>query len=141
MWTVGNTNRVVVRDEDEEEGEEGSGEGSEGEDEDEEGEGEGRGDPYSLPEESDDEEEMAELRRRVLNSKPFTNVAEASGEKRQPERTARPENLGGVSGTGTGGEEDGDGDEDEEDEEDRAFDRIINATTTTDRTGILARQK
>ncbi|KAK2771658.1 ribosome biogenesis protein tsr3 [Emmonsiellopsis sp. PD_33] len=140
MWTVGNTNRVEVRDEDEGGSGSGSGEESEGEDEEDE-EGEGRGDPYSLPEESDDEEEMAELRRRVLNSKPFTNVVEAAEEKRQPERIARPENSGaaGVSGRVAGSDDDEEGEDG--DEEDRAFDRIISATTTTDRTGILARQK
>src|SRR5699024_10754724 len=63
MWKGGNTNRMDPVD---------SGESGEENSEDEEEEDDER-DPYALPEESDDEDEMAELRQRVLMSKPFTN--------------------------------------------------------------------
>ncbi|PGH07799.1 pre-rRNA-processing protein TSR3 [Blastomyces parvus] len=142
MWTVGNTNRRDIpdsEDEDEEDEEKGSedGEGSRGED----GEQDySERDPYALPEESDDEEEMAELRRRVLNSKPFTNVAADETEsKPQLEKIKRPETL--RNGQANILDDEGNGEDSQDGSEDEAFDKIINATVTTDRTGILAKQR
>ncbi|OAX81026.1 hypothetical protein ACJ72_04636 [Emergomyces africanus] len=150
MWTVGNTNRLDIPDsEDDEENDGGDdkcseGGGEEGEEEDHSGRA-----PYALPEESDDEEEMAELRRRVLNSKPFTNVGvDEMTSKPRLEKVKRPEssstgiaeiasgsrqaNIAGDNDTGNYSEDDG---------EDEAFDKVMNATITTDRTGILAKPR
>lgn len=122
MWKGGNTNRMDPVDSEE------SGEDSD--------EGEGNGedeetgqDPYALPEESDDEDEMAELRRKVLMSKPFANPTEPKAS--QPETIPRPVTL----------PVDSDAESGPEDSEDEAFDNIINATPVTDRTGILAKQQ
>ncbi|KAK2763855.1 ribosome biogenesis protein tsr3 [Arachnomyces sp. PD_36] len=125
MWKGGNTNRMERVDSGEESGEEGDSEEGEGGGED--GEEDGR-DPYALPEESDDEDEMAELRRKVLMSKPFANPTES---KSQPETISRPAELPVDSDEESG----------PEGSEDEAFDNIINATPVTDRTGILAKQQ
>ncbi|OJD21988.1 hypothetical protein ACJ73_06668 [Blastomyces percursus] len=148
MWTVGNTNRRDIPDseDEDEEGESEDGEHFGGEDDEEDY---SERDPYALPEESDDEGEMAELRRRVLKSKPFTNIAADEEEsKSQLEKIKRPERSGnGVAGTVLGSrqanilDDDGNGDNSQENSEDEAFDKIINATVTTDRTGILAKQR
>ncbi|MCJ1381492.1 ribosome biogenesis protein tsr3 [Xylographa soralifera] len=83
-------------------------------------------------EETDDEEEMAELRRRVLKSRPFANPRQED-EKPPPERISRPVTLpvdsDAESGSDIGGEDD------------TAFDNIINATPVTDRTGIQDKQR
>lgn len=136
-WAGGNMNRVPLAgddDEDEEaEGEEGvklaEGDNEDGEEDDDE-DGDNR-DPYDLPEESEDEEEMAELRRRVLASKPFSNPMSES--KHQPERIAQTEpsppqdDSDAESGSDVGLDDD--------------FDNIINATPVTDRTGITAKER
>ncbi|EER43677.1 RLI and DUF367 domain-containing protein [Histoplasma capsulatum var. duboisii H88] len=137
MWTVGNTNRREISDSEDEGAEDEEGEVSRGEEED-----SGR-DPYELSDESDDEE-MAELRRRVLNSRPFTNVTEHEAtSKSQFEKIKRPEtSRSGVAGTAFGSKQtniladDNNGEDSEDNGEDEAFDKIINATITTDRTGI-----
>ena len=125
-------NRRPMVDSDEESGDS---DGSEGSDEDEE-EDEGGVDvshnPMALPPESDDEEEMAALRARVLASKPFSNP-NTDRAKTQPERIARPnpppplEDSDAESGSDIG--------------DDAAFDNIIDATPVTDRTGIQAKQR
>jgi len=134
MWTRGNTNRQERIDSDDD--------GSDGEDEDEdksgkeeegnedEDEDDAERDPYAILDDSDDEEEMAEIRRKILNSKPFQNPSQP--DKTQPEKVARPEPLPVDSDaeSGTAGSED-----------DEAFDNIINATPVTDRTGIIAKQQ
>lgn len=94
--------------------------------------------PGDLPP-SDDEEEMAEIRRKVLQSKSFANPTHPD-EKPAPQRIAKPqsqqqqkqlpEDSDAESGSDIEGLED-----------DRAFDSIINATPVTDRTGIAARQR
>jgi pre-rRNA-processing protein TSR3 len=48
--------------------------------------------PLDISDDPDDEEEMAELRRKVLQSKPFANPTD-TGQKPQPEKIARPERL------------------------------------------------
>ncbi|KAF2399871.1 putative ribosome biogenesis protein TSR3 [Trichodelitschia bisporula] len=87
-------------------------------------------DPYALPPESDDEEEMAELRRRVLQSKPF--ASSSSEEKKGPERIARP------GGAKEPVEEERAPSEDGLDDE---FDNIMKATPFTDRIGIVAKEQ
>jgi len=71
---------------------------------------------------------MAELRRRVLASKPFSNP-KASEEKEAPERVSRPLPL----------KEDSDIEPDSDNGDDDEFDNIIDATPVTDRTGIQAK--
>ena len=93
-------------------------------------------DPYDLPP-SDDEEEMAELRRRVLASKPFANPKPANEDDRQgPQRIERPlgapavaEESDAESGSDVGAADDDD------------FDNIMNAAPVTDRAGITAAQR
>ena len=107
-------------------------------------------DPYELPPESDNEEEMAELRRRVLQSKPFANKDESIDERKQLERVARPpspqppktvvettnpnkeESDGSVS-LDSGSDEDAGLDDD--------FDNVMKRGPVTDRIGIHAKQQ
>ena len=128
MWKQGNTNHRPLMDSDEEEEDEASGSGDE--DDVEGGVGVDR-DPYDLSEEEDDEEEMAELRRKVLASKPFANPTEID-HKPGPEKIAAPLQLPVDSDA----ESDVSGFED-----DTMFDNIINATPVTDRTGIQAKER
>jgi pre-rRNA-processing protein TSR3 len=95
-------------------------------------------DPFDLPEE-DDEEEMAELRRRVLASKPFSNPSTSASDRQAPERIARPSEaekppLLREESDAESGSDVGAGDDDE-------FDSIMNAAPVTDRTGITAAQR
>ena len=88
--------------------------------------------PLALPPESDDEDEMAALRARVLASKPFSNP-KTNDAKARPEIIARPnpapppEDSDAESGSDIGDND--------------AFDNIIDATPVTDRTGIQAKQR
>ncbi|KAF2658134.1 DUF367-domain-containing protein [Lophiostoma macrostomum CBS 122681] len=147
-WAGGNMNRMAVEDDDDEE------EGSEEEEDGEGGEGGNARNPYDIPESEDDEEEMAELRRRVLASKPFTNpnpdaertLADANSDdehgnknSRSPARIARTEPVSTRNEDNCSNPEDDDGLDDEglDDE----FDSFMNAQPTTDRTGITAKQR
>lgn len=93
-------------------------------------------DPFGLPP-SDDEEEMAELRRRVLASKPFTNPSKPTDDndaKAAPERLERgvtdmPEDSDAESGSEIAGSDDDE------------FDNIMNAAPVTDRAGITAAKR
>ncbi|KAF2871027.1 hypothetical protein BDV95DRAFT_494866 [Massariosphaeria phaeospora] len=151
-WAGGNMNRRILDDSEEEgDGEEG---GSEGE-----GEGVDPRNPYDIPDASDDEEEMAELRRRVLASKPFANPnaglgdegdegEERDGATKKLERIPKPEP---VSALGPAKDEDADSEleheleqEDGNDDDgalDDDFDNFMGAQPTTDRTGITAKQR
>ena len=143
-WRSGNMNRRA-RDESEEEGDEeednedgGVGvrvENGEDEDTDEEDEME----QPELPELSDDEDEMAELRRKVLASKPFANgddtpktTAAANSHDPAPIPKNNQEQLL---------QEDSDALSGSELDDDEEFDNIINATPVTDRTGITAKER
>ncbi|RAR09563.1 adp-ribosylation factor-binding protein gga1 [Stemphylium lycopersici] len=136
-WAGGNMNRRVIdesSDDDDEEDEE---------DEDEEEDKIDPRNPYNIPESSDDEEEMAELRRRVLASKPFANPApkdddeEDEDEKKAPERIPRTEPA-----PKNGALEEQDRSEPgENDAEDDEFDSFMAAQPTTDRTGIASKQR
>ncbi|RAK82392.1 ribosome biogenesis TSR3 family protein [Aspergillus fijiensis CBS 313.89] len=129
MWTVGNTNRRAESDSEEED---------EDKDDEEEDEEEDK-DPFAISDDSEEEEQMAAIRAKILNSKAFQN-SEVE-EKAKPERIARPEeetipqplkeDSDAESGSAEGGSDD----------EEDAFDNIINATPVTDRTGIIAAQK
>lgn len=132
VWAGGNTNRRMLDESDDDE--EDDNEDGEDKESDEEDEVDPRN-PYNLPESDDDEEEMAELRRRVLASKPFANPkpAEEVDDKRQPERIARTDPApADKTDAGTDSEADG---------EDEEFDSFMNAQPTTDRTGITAKQR
>ena len=125
MWTVGNTNRRLQpdSDEDEDNGDETEGEkDEEGEEEEEE-----EKDPYAISDDSDDEDQMAAIRAKILNSKSFQNPSVP--DKVQPQRIERPD---------TGPLEDSDAVSGTDGSDDEAFDNIINATPVTDRTGIIA---
>jgi pre-rRNA-processing protein TSR3 len=87
-------------------------------------------DPFDISDDSDEEAQMAELRRQVLASKPFSNPSR-SDEKTAPEKVARPVQL----------KEDSDIEPDSDNGEDDEFDDIINATPVTDRTGINAKER
>ncbi len=87
-------------------------------------------DPLSISDDTDDEEEMAELRRRVLASKPFSNPID-TGQKPPLEKIARPVPL----------KVDSDVEPDSDNGDDDEFDDIINATPVTDRIGIQAKQR
>lgn len=80
---------------------------------------------------------MAELRRRVLASKPFAAKEEEPDDKPRPEIIARNIAPSGGQAKNDAAEDDQSGSDDDDD----AFDNIINATTSTDRTGILALQR
>ena len=127
MWTVGNTNRQELFDSEEEVAD--SDTNSDG----------GDGIPVQisrtldLPEDdTDDEEEMAELRRKVLASKPFqeNSMAPSAPKQEMPEKVASHQ---------TTPDSDAESGSDNSDHDD--FDNIINATPVTDRTGILAKQR
>ena len=128
-WKGGNINRRPIIDSDDE-NEEDDEEKASGEDDNEDGGVEVERDPLDISDESDDEEEMAELRRKVLQSRPFTNPTD-TGQKPQPEKIARPEAL----------PDDSDAEPDSDNGDDDAFDNIINATPVTDRTGIRAKER
>jgi rRNA small subunit aminocarboxypropyltransferase len=95
-------------------------------------------DRYGLPVESDDEEEMAELRRRVLNSKPFATFGETE-EKKAPERVIL-ESSSTVAENGKITDERDESDSVSENEDDE-FDNIIKAAPVPDRSRIAAMEK
>lgn len=98
---------------------------------------EDKGDPYELPPESDDEEEMAELRKKVLQSKPFADSGPVSS-KREPERIAKT----ATNSIPLPPEREDDDDEPLPDENlDDEFDNIMKATLVTDRSGIAAKER
>jgi pre-rRNA-processing protein TSR3 len=143
-WAGGNMNRMPIDESDDDDDEDEDEEGEEGEG-DEEEEDEDKIDPrnpYNIPESEDDEEEMAELRRRVLASKPFANPApkddEDDDEKKAPERIPRTEPAPYAKSKD---QDRDDGVYSENDEEDDEFDSFMAAQPTTDRTGIKSKQR
>ena len=149
-WKGGNMNRRPVIDSDDEE-DDSDVDGEKDSNADEEDQDGGVGVDRDLLEdldESNDEEEMAELRRRVLQSRPFTNSTGGDqkppvnepfinrteqDQKPPPDKIPRPDALPVDSDAESGSELGG--------EDDSAFDKIINATPVTDRTGIQAKQR
>ena len=125
-WKGGNLNRRPVVDSDDEEDDS---DAPKSDDEDGEDGGVEIGDPLAISDEEDDEEEMAELRRRVLASKPFSNPS--TEDRKPPERIARTVSVP-VDSDSESGSDMGDND---------VFDSIIDATPVTDRTGINSKQK
>ncbi|KAK6582523.1 hypothetical protein PZA11_004931 [Diplocarpon coronariae] len=86
-------------------------------------------DPFELSDDEDDEEEMAELRRKVLAAKPFSNPQDTST-KKKPEKITRPALA-----------VDSDIEPDSDNGDDDDFDNIIDATPVTDRIGIKAKER
>jgi pre-rRNA-processing protein TSR3 len=133
-WKGGNMNRRPVIDLDGEGDEETKGsvgaEDAECNGESEGDPGEEERDPFEISDDTEDEEEMADLRRRILNSKPFANSSNTD-QKSVPEKITRPT----LQPTEPDVEPDYDNGEDDE------FDNIINATPLTDRSGIQAKQR
>lgn len=82
----------------------------------------------------DDEEEMAELRRKVLASKPFTSPSPDEHTSKSPAEIS-------VSGKPPLHNPDSDPESASDNEDFEEFDNIVNATPVTDRTGILAKQR
>lgn len=128
-WSGGNVNRRPVVDSDEEDEEDSDAPKSVGDDD--EGGVEISDDLLPLSDAENDEEEMAELRRRVLASKPFSKPFSNldDEEKKPPEKIVR---MVSVDSDVESGSEIGDND---------AFDNIIDATPVTDRIGIHAKQR
>lgn len=140
VWAGGNQNRRVIDESDEDDDEDDDEEDDEEEDGEEDGDEVDARDPYDLPP-SDDEEEMAELRRRVLASKPFANPSKNEDEdeentKKAPQRIPRAQSPPRQ-------EDDHDVSDalDEDDADDGEFDAFMNAQPTTDRTGITGKQR
>jgi len=129
IWTTGNTNRMPAKHgSDDDEDEDGSEDDSEAENESEEEAADK--DPFAISDDSEDEDQMAEIRQKILNSKSFQNPS--ASDKQQPEKIAAPEKplyVDSDAESGSAGSEDED------------FDNIINATTVTDRTGIKEIQR
>ncbi|KAH7085428.1 hypothetical protein BKA63DRAFT_17743 [Paraphoma chrysanthemicola] len=139
-WAGGNMNRMPIDESDEDEDEDD--EGEEDEEEHEEEEKIDPRNPYNIPESSDDEEEMAELRRRVLASKPFANPTpkdeDDEDEKKQPVRIPRTDPAAQQKLEEA---ETNDSDSSGHEVDDDEFDSFMAAQPTTDRTGISSKQR
>lgn len=106
--------------------------------------------PFGQPDhDSEEEAEMAELRRKVLNSKPFSDPASESGKKpggqddgqpsdrpQKPQVIARPQNQKDLWKVDLDAQPDSDNGSDGSDEDNDDFDAIIEATPVTDRVGL-----
>jgi pre-rRNA-processing protein TSR3 len=137
-WAGGNMNRMPIDESDEDDDEDGE---EEEDEEDEEDKIDPRN-PYNIPESSDDEEEMAELRRRVLASKPFANPGvnddDDEDDKKAPQRIPRTEPA---PKTRVKDDHQDDSDRPDNNDEDDEFDSFMAAQPTTDRTGITSKQR
>ncbi|KAH6637736.1 hypothetical protein C7974DRAFT_308632 [Boeremia exigua] len=125
VWAGGNQNRRVIDDSDD--------------DDDDEEDAVDPQNPYDLPE-SDDEEEMAELRRRVLASKPFANPTPKIDDDSDSDAKKAPEHIPRAKpAPKTDDEAEGDASSDGADDDE--FDAFMKAQPTTDRTGITGKQR
>ncbi|CAM1503770.1 Fc.00g013610.m01.CDS01 [Cosmosporella sp. VM-42] len=151
MWTSGNTNRRRFDpSDDDEEDEDEDDDDEEGHHSDEEGSIDGiylgkrapkqqpvpaqERDPFDISDDSDSDAAMAQIRAKVLASKPFTNP-ESSSSKPKPATIPRPEQLRPDSDV------EPDSDNGSDDEGDDEFDNIIAATPVTDRIGLAKLEK
>ncbi|KAH8645683.1 hypothetical protein BX600DRAFT_390955 [Xylariales sp. PMI_506] len=91
-------------------------------------------DPFAISDDSDDDAEMEEIRRKILAAKPFADNEEPS-EKKKPETIARPQ----PQRYQVDSEAEPDSDNDEEDDDD--FDNIIDAVPVTDKVGLAKLEK
>jgi pre-rRNA-processing protein TSR3 len=90
-------------------------------------------DPFAISDDSDDDAEMEEIRRKILASKPFANSEEA-GQKTKPETITRPQ----PDRYQVDLDAEPDSDNGEDDDE---FDNIIDAVPVTDRVGLSKLEK
>ncbi|EEA27783.1 ribosome biogenesis protein tsr3 [Talaromyces marneffei ATCC 18224] len=141
MWQRGNTNRLEVpdSDDDDENEDDEDEEGEEGDEEEEEQEEDK--DPFAISDDSDDEEEMAEIRRKILNSKSFQNPTSQPSSQPQQSSSSNTQPISASSKQIPIDSDSESGSAEASDEDEEAFDNIINATPVTDRTGILAAKK
>ncbi|XEV06636.1 hypothetical protein FSHL1_011923 [Fusarium sambucinum] len=150
MWTSGNTNRRRMEpsdddsddDEDDSEEEEGSVDGiylgkkpPKVDPEEEEGDK----DRYAISDDSDDEDAMAEIRRKVLASKTFSNPNEQ--EDKKPATIPNPHQQQQQFKPNTSVQPDSDNERSGSDDDDDEFDNIIEATPVTDRIGLAKLEK
>lgn len=136
-WAGGNMNRMEPPpDSDDEEGEE---------DSDDEAPGLApQGAMLDLPpmeDEDDDEAEMAEIRRKILASKPFADSVGSKSEVKDQQPTIGRPQESDISQTQERPLVDSDAESGSGEEEYDDFDQIANATPVTDRTGIVARER
>jgi pre-rRNA-processing protein TSR3 len=113
------------------------------EDEDEEDEDDDR-DPYGLPpsdDDSDEEAQMAELRRKVLASKPFKAKGDETTNHKPIPTTIEPEKEDINPTTEENDIVESESSVEEHDEEDDDFDNLIKAAPVTDRSGIAALER
>ncbi|OAA59837.1 rli and DUF367 domain containing protein [Niveomyces insectorum RCEF 264] len=116
-------------------------------------------DPFAISDDSDDDAEMAEIRRKVLASKPFANptapvppkelnkppppppppAAVRPGQFR-PDSDAEPDSDNDQQ-YGSSSDEEGKGSGGGDDDDDLEFDQIITATPVTDHTGVAKLKK
>ena len=100
-------------------------------------------DRYALPSDSDDDEAMEYLRRRVLASKPFSNP-NLEDDKKQPQKIEHPETLQSRYKDNLDVQPDSDNSQEgsgSDMADDDAFDQIIEATPVTDRIGLTRLEK
>ncbi|KAK0625356.1 hypothetical protein B0T17DRAFT_492120 [Bombardia bombarda] len=102
-------------------------------------------DPFAISDDSDDEAEMEEIRRKILASKPFSNAAPPPSQpqhhhQQQTEHKKAPV-LISIPQQRLKPDSDAEPDSDNIDEEDDEFDNIINATVVTDRIGLAKLEK
>ena len=143
VWAGGNMNRMEPAGDSEDEDED---EDNSDEDGSNEAESLQQGVALDLPpdEEDDDEAaEMAEIRRKILASKPFAeSLKSESASRTTPQSSVDCQVLGSTNPASqpqTLLDSDAESGSEEEDYDD--FDQIANATTVTDRTGITARER
>ncbi|KAK7932279.1 hypothetical protein PG985_002991 [Apiospora marii] len=94
-------------------------------------------DPFAISDDSEDD--MEEIRRRVLASKTFTNPDNNASQKKKPETVPRPQQQ--KFQVDPNAEPDSDNGEDEDEDGDDDFDNIIDATPVTDRVGLAKLEK
>ncbi|RMJ18803.1 hypothetical protein CDV36_001520 [Fusarium kuroshium] len=152
IWASGNTNRRRMDSSDDDEEDDDEEEGSDKEDEDSvDGiylgkkpqkpivqEEEEEKDRYAISDDSDDEDAMAEIRRKVLASKTFTNPNQQDDKK--PTTIPNPHQQQQQFKPATDVQPDSDNGDSDEDEDDE-FDNIIEATPVTDRIGLAKLEK
>ncbi|OTA82167.1 hypothetical protein M434DRAFT_401129 [Hypoxylon sp. CO27-5] len=160
LWKGGNVNRRPIIDTDDEDEDEGEGADEKGEDDDNDSvdgiylgkkptqwpkpgenpkdqeEGESSRDPFDISDDSDDDAEMEEIRRKILASKPFAN---AEADQKPKAQTIPPPLQPQRYQVDSDAEPDSDNGED--DEGDDTFDNIIDATPVTDRIGLAKLEK
>lgn len=143
VWAGGNMNRMEPPEDSEEEDQDNS-----DQDESDEGESFQQGVALDLPPDEEDEDEaaeMAEIRRKILASKPFAESLKSEPAVRNTPQSAVAGQVLGTTEAPSASQlqnlVDSDAESGSEEEDYDDFDQIANATTVTDRTGITARER